>query len=132
MAQEFFLKLDKGFLLSTYEVLEPFMPSLHSGSIHTELKKLRTPVTFTAMQVNSRFHIYLIFYVMGKILSQHPLLNISFQFLLCPSQYDVEFNHIWFFLFVCCTHSITGVIDVLQLFLSPFSSTSQAVMRAPM
>lgn len=50
VAQEFFLKLDKGFLLSTYEVLELFMPSLHSGSIHTELKKLRTPVTFSAMQ----------------------------------------------------------------------------------
>ncbi|KAG0722861.1 Vacuolar protein sorting-associated protein 13C [Chionoecetes opilio] len=50
VAQEFFLKLDKGFLLSTYEVLEPFIPGLHSGSIHTELKKLRTSVTFSAMK----------------------------------------------------------------------------------
>ncbi|XP_063887436.1 intermembrane lipid transfer protein VPS13A-like isoform X2 [Scylla paramamosain] len=50
VAQEFFLKLDKGFLLSTYEVLEPFLPGLHSGSIHAELKKLRTPVTFSAMK----------------------------------------------------------------------------------
>ncbi|XP_042202978.1 vacuolar protein sorting-associated protein 13C-like isoform X2 [Homarus americanus] len=50
VAQEFFLKLDKGFLLSTYDVLEPLLPSLHSSNIHTELKKLRTPVTFSAMK----------------------------------------------------------------------------------
>nr|XP_045607569.1 vacuolar protein sorting-associated protein 13A-like isoform X2 [Procambarus clarkii] len=50
VAQEFFLKLDKGFLLSVYDVLEPLLPSLHSRSIHTELKKLKTPITFSAMK----------------------------------------------------------------------------------
>ncbi|XP_071548119.1 LOW QUALITY PROTEIN: intermembrane lipid transfer protein VPS13A-like [Panulirus ornatus] len=50
IAQEFFLKLDKGFLLSIYDILEPLLPSIHSSSIHTELKKLKIPVTFSAMK----------------------------------------------------------------------------------
>ncbi|XP_037798990.1 vacuolar protein sorting-associated protein 13A-like isoform X1 [Penaeus monodon] len=50
VAQEFHLKLDKGFLLSMHEVLEPILPSLHPSNVHTELKKLKTPVIFSAMQ----------------------------------------------------------------------------------
>ncbi|XP_068229043.1 intermembrane lipid transfer protein VPS13A-like [Palaemon carinicauda] len=49
VAQEFYLKLDKGFISSMYDALKPVLPSPWSGTIHTELKKLRMPITFQAM-----------------------------------------------------------------------------------
>ena len=52
ISQEFYLKLDKGFMLSLYEVMEPFLPDFQNSAIHFQLKELLTPLTFKATQVS--------------------------------------------------------------------------------
>ncbi|KAK7084544.1 hypothetical protein SK128_022285, partial [Halocaridina rubra] len=54
VAQEFYLKLDKGFVSAMYDVLNPILPNISSGSIHSELKKLKMPITFKAMKQNQK------------------------------------------------------------------------------
>ncbi|XP_076036664.1 intermembrane lipid transfer protein VPS13A-like isoform X3 [Oratosquilla oratoria] len=53
VAQEFYLKLDKGFLLSMYELGKPFISMWNNGNIHTELKTLLTPLTYSLVQDSS-------------------------------------------------------------------------------
>ncbi|CAL4129216.1 unnamed protein product, partial [Meganyctiphanes norvegica] len=50
VTKEFYLKMDKGFLLSLCEMIEPFLPDVESSNIHNQLKNLATPIAYTSMK----------------------------------------------------------------------------------
>ena len=51
VCEEFQINAEKDFILKIYDFIKPWMKE-STSNIHSELKKLLTPLTFTAVQVS--------------------------------------------------------------------------------